>query len=327
MESISSGDVSGSTRNGMIVTAREVKEGLDPAAPVPNRREVAESVLLDVCAIVGLDARDAWLVRWVGNAVFRLPRHPVIMKVMTSPSLTCRARAAVAAANLLAAHGVPAVRLWPSQSQPLLVNDHAVTIWRYEDPVGPSPTGEEMGRLINRLRAVPVVDVDLPRWNPVGPIRSRIAEAEDVEADDIAFLSGECDDIEERLPEVDYALPESVVHGDAHLANVVPTGHGPVWCDFDGTCLGPAEWDLIPAAVASIRFPGPDDVHRQLVRTCGLDVTRWTGFPVFRKIREVNMLTSVLPNLRGNPRVRHEFQHRLRSLRSGDSHARWHRYA
>lgn len=49
----------------------------------------------------------------------------------------------------------------------LLVNDHAVMFWRYEDPVGSAPTGEELGRLVYHLWKVPVADVDLPRWDPV----------------------------------------------------------------------------------------------------------------------------------------------------------------
>ncbi|GAB3888525.1 hypothetical protein GCM10029964_056330 [Kibdelosporangium lantanae] len=84
--------------------------------------------------------------------------------------------------------------------QPLLVNNHVVTVWRYEDPVGSVPTGEDLGELVNHLRTVDVTGVELPRWDPVRADRSRIAEAEDVGQDDIAFLSGECDDIEERLP-------------------------------------------------------------------------------------------------------------------------------
>lgn len=323
MESISNSEVLWSTRptDGLAMRA-----GAGVPSPRPNKRELAEAVLLVACTSANLDARDARLVRWVGNAVFRLRERPVIVKVMTSPLLADRARAAVTAASHLATHGVPTVRLWPSVSQPVLVNGHAVTFWRYEDPVGPAPTAAELGQLINHLRQVPVVDVDLPRWDPVRSVRSRIADAEDVGADDIAFLSGECDDIEERLPEIDYALPLSVVHGDAHLANVIPTAAGPMWCDFDSTCVGPGEWDLTPAAVASYRFPERDNVHPQLVRTCGFDVTRWAGFPVFRKIRELRLVTSVLPNLHGNPQVRYEFQRRVRSLRTGDTHARWHRY-
>jgi hypothetical protein len=310
----------------METTSSGVIAGLDIPIRAANKRELAEAVLLVACASADLDARDACLVRWVGNAVFRLRRHPVIVKVMTSSLLADRARVAVAAASHFAVHGVPAVRLWPSVPQPLLVNDHAVTFWRYEDLVGPAPTGEELGRLVNEMWKVPVTDVDLPRWDPVRAVRSRIADAQDAGSDDIAFLTGECDDIEERLPEIDYALPVSVVHGDAHLANVIPTAAGPVWCDFDSTCVGPGEWDLTPAAVASYRFPERANVHQQLVRTCGLDVTRWAGFPVFRKIRELRLVTSVLPNLRGNPRIRYEFQRRMRSLRAGDTQARWRRY-
>ncbi|MGH6972778.1 MAG: phosphotransferase family protein, partial [Caulobacteraceae bacterium] len=34
------------------------------------------------------------------------------------------------------------------------------------------------------------------------------------------------------------------LHGDTHLGNVLMTDRGPIWCDFEGVCLGPLEWDL-----------------------------------------------------------------------------------
>ncbi|GAB3888522.1 hypothetical protein GCM10029964_056320 [Kibdelosporangium lantanae] len=85
------------------------------SVPRPSKREVAEAVLLIACSLAGLDARDAWLVRWVGNAVFRLRRHPAMVKVMTSLSLIEQARAAMVAANHFADHGVPVVEPWPAR--------------------------------------------------------------------------------------------------------------------------------------------------------------------------------------------------------------------
>jgi aminoglycoside phosphotransferase (APT) family kinase protein len=34
------------------------------------------------------------------------------------------------------------------------------------------------------------------------------------------------------------------LHGEAHLGNVLVTPAGPRWTDFEGSCLGPVEWDL-----------------------------------------------------------------------------------
>ncbi|MFD1049768.1 hypothetical protein ACFQ1S_31675, partial [Kibdelosporangium lantanae] len=65
----------------------------DTTLPGPTRRAMAEAALLVACSRAHLDARDAWLVRWVGNAVFQLRRDPVIVKVMTSRLLADRARA------------------------------------------------------------------------------------------------------------------------------------------------------------------------------------------------------------------------------------------
>jgi aminoglycoside phosphotransferase (APT) family kinase protein len=158
---------------------------------------------------------------------------------------------------------------------------------------------------------------------PLDDVRRRLADAEELDPDDRIFLEQRCDDLEDRLASLRFALPESVVHGDAHLGNLIPSPHGPVICDFDSTCIGPREWDLTPIPVGILRFGTPRRWQRQLAKGYGFDVTRWDGFEVLREVRELKLTTSVLPILRSNPDVRTQFSRRLRSFRRGDAATGW----
>lgn len=58
------------------------------------------------------------------------------------------------------------------------------------------------------------------------------------------FLTAEIDIIEAqraRLAEIEPLIPKGVIHGDAHLGNLIPASAGPVICDFDSTRVGPRE--------------------------------------------------------------------------------------
>lgn len=97
-------------------------------------------------------------------------------------------------------------------------------------------------------------------------------------------------------------------------------------CDFDSTCKGPRELDLIPAAVGRLRFRYPVDYHGQLAASYGLGITTWSGFAVFRRIRELQLVCSVLPALRSSPRTRDQWRHRFETFRAGDLDAVWTTY-
>jgi len=121
-------------------------------------------------------------------------------------------------------------------------------------------------------------------------------------------------------------LPRSLLHGDAHLGNLIPSPTGPVLCDFDSSSYGPPEWDLTPLAVGVVRFGEPVGRYRELVRTYGVDVTELDGFQVLREVRELKLITSVLPILSSRPEVRPELFRRIGDVRSGDTSSRWARY-
>ena len=235
----------------------------------------------------------------------------------------------VRVARWLAAEQVPAVRLLPAVPAPVTVGGARATIWVDAGPGGPRPPdGADLGQALRRLHALrPPPGLDLPRWDPMDDVRRRLSDAEALAPADRAFLEARTDEVTAALRTVRYRLPTTVIHGDAHLNNLITTLDGQVLlCDFDSVSLGPAEWDLIPVAVGRLRFGHPPDRHAQLAAGYGVDITTWEGFPVLRAVRELKLVTSVLPILASNPTAAAQFRVRFDSLRAGDSTARWSPY-
>ncbi|MBF8186306.1 aminoglycoside phosphotransferase family protein [Nonomuraea sp. K274] len=282
--------------------------------------------LLDaVCASTGLSSREAELLKFTNNAVFRLRRAPVVVRIAGSAATRTRVPTVVQVAHWLARHDFPSVRLLADVEQPLSVDGHLITLWECVPEVGPRPGGTDLGILLRDLHAL-ADPPHLPKWRPMTEIRQRLNEPEELSADDHAFLQHECDDVEEQLATLNYTLAPGIIHGDAFLGNVIAGPHGPVLCDFDSTTIGPREWDLTPVAVGSLRMNYPVDEHNPLAKEYGFDVTRWEGFPVLRRLRELKLVTSVLPILRSNPTIRPQWEHRMRNFKTRDLTVRWQPY-
>ena len=289
-------------------------------------RDKLEEALVAVCAAADLDPAGADLLRMTNNAVFRLARHPVVVRIVASRGLRHRVEKVVRVATLFAEHDVPAVRLLSGVPQPIRVSGHLATLWETVPPGGSRPRGRDLARLLLGVHALPAPPFPLPTWQPLDDVRRRVDEAEGLDDADRKFLLHRCEEAAGRIAELDFALPPGLIHGDAHLGNLIPSPAGPVLCDFDSSCIGPPEWDLTPLAIGVIRFGEPAGRYRELARTYRLDVTRWPGFPVLREVRELKLITSVLPIMNSHPEVRPELMRRLEDFRRGDTSARWSRY-
>src|SRR5699024_700543 len=143
-------------------------------------------------------------------------------------------------------------RLFPGVSQPVVAGDYVATLWQGVTETA-EPRAEHLGELLAQLHAKPPPDI-LPRWDPVADVRRKIADAGELAADDRTVLPRQCESLRRRLTEQRFHRPWSVVHGDAHLGNVIVGPDGPVLCDLDSTCVGPPEWDLAPLAVGRLRM-------------------------------------------------------------------------
>lgn len=290
-------------------------------------RHTLDGVLRRMSAVASLDPTDAQLIKFTNNAVFRLPRSRVVMRVAGSTAARARVDKVVAVARWLVEHQAPAVRLVPGIRQPLQVSGHVATIWREVPAVGPAVTGADLAAILGMFHQLPAPSHGLPAWNPLTEIRQRLAEPEGVPADDLAFLHERCDAVEASLAGMTYGLPPGPIHGDAFLGNLIPGSDGPVICDFDSTSHGPREWDLTPVAVGDLRFRYGDHAQDQMVQEYGFDVTTWTGFAVLRQFRELKLVTSVVPILRSNPSVYDQWRYRMDTFRRGDLEATWITYA
>jgi len=255
--------------------------------------------------------------------VFRLAQHRVVVRVALTPGLSHRAHNGMAAARVLAAHRIPAVQPLSDIPNPVNVQGYAVTFWEEITGAGTAPTAHQLAGLLTRLHQLPTADIRLPVWNPVADLRSRISAMHGWERGDLDFLAGRCDAVDAALTTLDYPLPTCVIHGDAHLGNLIPTPTGPVLCDLDTLCIGPREWDLVPLAVSQLRFGSTVNIHRQLVDAYGVDVTEWDGFPVLREIRELKLAVVGIPMSLVHPATGFELRLRLRSLRTGQASTRW----
>ena len=288
-------------------------------------KEKLEKALADTCSLLGVDHRGARLLRFTNNAVYALADAPVVVRIVGSRALRHRVAKVVAVARHFERHQIPAIRLLPGVDQPIHVGEHLVTAWHYVEPTARRATAEDLGRLLRRVHELPPVE-GVPAWGPIADVRARIADAEELDDGDRRFLLHRCALVEAALDGLEFPLPSGLIHGDAHPGNVIVGAGGPVLCDFDSAAFGPREWDLTPLAVGRERFGDPAGRYRMLADTYGFDVTAWDGFRVLRAVRELKLVTSVLPILRSHPDVRGELRKRLEDLRTGRGRGDWARY-
>lgn len=301
-----------------------------PGAGQPLTPERIAAIVDQVAAVVGLDAAGAHRLKFTNNAVVALPASRAVLRIPGSPVARARIPAVLVAAAWFSDHHLPSVRLWPDLPQPVHAGPDLVTVWRQVTPGGLAPTPGDLAAVLRAIHALNPPPAGLPAWSVTDSIRRRLATAPGLDPDIHAYLTGQLVDLESRvkaLADLPPLIPPGVVHGDAHLGNLIPSPTGPVLCDFDSAALGPREWDLTPVAVGALRFGYRLDIHSGLAQAYGADVTAWPGFPTLRRLRELQLVTSVLPVLDVNPALRPQWQHRLNTFRDNDYHTPWTPYS
>ncbi len=279
---------------------------------------------------VGLDSTSARIIKFTNNAVVRLPHAKAVVRIAGSSAVRHRLDAVMLAARLFHERGIPAVRLHPRGLRPIEALGQVATVWVDAEMAGaPQAAPADLARILQAIHAMDDAPASLPSWDPIGNIRRRIMASDGAGESDLAFLDHECHTLEKALKESRACpplLPPGLIHGDAILGNLIASRPGPVICDFDSTSIGPREWDLTPTAVGTLRMNLPGNQQKRLADAYGHDVTNWEGFSTFRRLRELQLVTSALPTLRVNPAVRPQWQHRLDTLKARDDRTLWDPY-
>jgi Ser/Thr protein kinase RdoA (MazF antagonist) len=91
-----------------------------------------------------------------------------------------------------------------------------------------------------------------PRPAPESPAPKPLTDA------DRDFLLDWCHRLEPQTAGINQAQAPSLVHGDAHVGNLLRADpHHVVLGDFDATCQGPWQFDLVAVPVGEARFGRP----------------------------------------------------------------------
>lgn len=290
-------------------------------------KEAMTAAMREAANAVGVHPGDARLLGLTNNAVFALPSAGMVIRIARSHRLTNRVYKVVELGRWFEQVDAPTIRLAPNVTQPVRAGTLLASIWSYIPPVAPAPTVEELGPVLREFHSLGPLPERLPAWDPVGDARSRLADAEELSDSDRQFLLDWCDRLEAPVAALQQRAGSGIIHGDAHVSNLLRNAAGRVvLCDFDATCLGPWQVDLVAVAVGEVRF-GQRGAHATLAEAYGYDVTTDPDWPLLRDARELKMIAAAVPRLRSSAGVRAEFAARLHSVRENHQHARWKPFA
>lgn len=300
-----------------------VEAGTDASGGGRFTEAAMTAAMHQIADTLNVQAEDVRLLRLTNNAVFALPAAGLVIRITRSFGLHARVHKVVRLGTWFETVDAPTIRLAPGIEQPIEVDGLLASVWHYLPRIDPVPDVNDLGAVLRRFHALGAPPFDLPAWDPVGDARTRLDDAEALQPADRDVLLSWCDDLAPRVDDLNARTPPGLVHGDAHVGNLLRRCNGQVvLCDFDPTCLGPWQVDLVAVAVGEARFHRPG-AHHALAAAYGYDVTTDPDWPLLREARELKMVAAAVPLLASAPGVAREFRTRLDSVVRGDADARW----
>jgi streptomycin 6-kinase len=198
------------------------------------------------------------------NLLLHLHPAPVVARVATTTAMVREGDAwltrEVAVADHVARQGAPTVA--PSDELPPGPHHFSgltMTFWRHvtelPEPADAAHVGEALRRCHEALASYDGRLPELALIRETEEIIERFAADGTLSNLDAGLLREAAAANRKAVAELN--APLQPVHGDAHLGNVINTPDGPLWTDWEDTCLAPRAWDLA-CLVASGRYFGSD---------------------------------------------------------------------
>jgi aminoglycoside phosphotransferase (APT) family kinase protein len=284
----------------------------------------AAATLRKACAEIGIRGDDAELIRLGENAIFRLRQERIVVRIARSTSVLADAKKEVAVASWLGNAGLPVVEP-TTHRQPIVVSGRPVTFWKLIEDSGIKASIRDLGSILRELHTLPVPPViSLPEFDIFDRVSARIARARGLPQAERTFLFERLSRLREDYGDLEFTLPRSAVHGDAHQSNlIVRPDREVVLIDLERFAFGPPECDLSVTATEYLIGWHSDEEYGQFCEAYGFDLTRWDGFPVIRAINELKMTTWLMQNICEDDRVASEFDVRLASLHDEHGPRQW----
>lgn len=273
---------------------------------------------------LGAESHELLLLRLGENALYRILGTDLLLRVARAGTDPRDVARTVMAATRLRANGVPVCEpaVHEYSGEPMVFENGVVSVWTYysEQPDG-HPDFSDFGRAIRMLHVssgelAPI----LPSWKPLEVIRRRLRTAIriGVPGEWVDDLAHRADDLEALLSTFEPVLSTGVIHGDAHVGNLVASEDGPILIDLDDLSNGPRDADFAPTIVQTRRFGLTADRWVEFTSAYGLpDPWMLHGSPLVR-LRELFMIVWLLQQYGNSKIVDHEIELRIRSL---DDHA------
>jgi len=288
----------------------------------------SQEALQQACAVAGIDADGARLLRLGSNAVYRL-RDPIVARVSRPGADIDHARRTVAVARWLAFVDYPAVRVI-DVDQPIVAGGYVVTFWQaLSDDGDEYATVPEIAEAFARLHQLVAPDeLHLQPLSPFANASQRIQASTWLSPDDREFLTARLADLQDAYANLEFVLPPGVIHGDASIGNVLHDRRGNlVLIDLDGFAIGPREWDLVLTAIYYDSFGWHTrQEYEDFARVYGFDIVQWPGYPAMRSIREFLMVTWLIQKAAESDQAAAEASKRISALRTGASRKDWQPY-
>lgn len=268
-----------------------------------------------------LPAVGARALRVGENAVVLLPAAGALARVAAGDSRFDQLRDELRVARWLSAAGVPVAR--PLADDPVTAGGCVVSLWEYLPDAVPADL-LTLARCLRQLHRVSPPAGLFTAVQPFARFDERLATAATLDSADRGFLTEFRDRLAVQWEQVTFDLPDCVLHGDAHMDNLLRTPSGRLaFVDLEEVGIGPPEWDLTLTALyhecgwfTAVEYAGFADAY-------GFDVRASRGWPVLRGIRMLRMTTWLAQTAAEFPARQAQLRHRIDSLREGSAPAGW----
>ncbi|WP_433345536.1 phosphotransferase enzyme family protein [Micromonospora sp. CA-111912] len=269
----------------------------------------------------GVPAHDATVIRVGENGVVLLPAACVLARVVPRAAKGSDPRREIEVAALLASRQVPVVH--PARPEPIIVGQYVVSLWEYL-PDSRSADVVVLAECLRRLHRIPIPRDFLRYLSPFDGFEERLKTGTSLDISDRLFLRQLRDELSVRWDTAEFALGEAVLHGDAHMENLLVTADGrEAFVDLETVCIGPPEWDLTLTALYYECGWFSAKEYIEFAQTYGFDVRLSPSWSILRLIRMLRMTLWLAQSADIDPQRQRQLRHRIDTLRDGTAPAGW----